>query len=69
MEKITLSPTDLTNLKELFQENYLIIKQTKEYERKTYNNEIRIILKQIRDSHEENLLTIMKLLDDKERII
>lgn len=69
MEKIMLSPTDLTNLKELFQENYLIIKQTKEYERKTYNNEIRIILKQIRDSHEENLLTIMKLLDDKERII
>lgn len=69
MKKIMLSPTDLTNLKELFQENYLIIKQTKEYERKTYNNEIRIILKQIRDSHEENLLTIMKLLDDKERII
>ena len=69
MEKLTLSPNDLTNLKELFQENYLIIKQTKEYERKTYDNEIRLILKQIRDSHEENLLTIMKLLDDKERII
>ena len=30
MEKLTLSPNDLTNLKELFQENYLIIKQTKE---------------------------------------
>ena len=69
MEKLALSPNDLTNLKELFQENYLIIKQTKEYERKTYNNEVRLILKQIRDSHEENLLTIMKLLDDKERII
>ena len=69
MEKLSLSPTDLTNLKELFQENYLIIKQTKEYERKTYENEIRLILKQIRNSHEENLLTIMKLLDDKERII
>ncbi len=69
MEKITLSPNDLTNLRELFQENYLIIKQTKEYEKKTYNNEIRLILKQIRDSHEDNLLTIMKLLDDKERII
>lgn len=69
MEKLALSPNDLINLKELFQENYLIIKQTKEYERKTHNNEIRLILKQIRDSHEENLLTIMKLLDEKERII
>ena len=48
---------------------YLIIKQTKEYERKTTNKDIKIILKRIRDSHEENLLTIMKLLDEKERII
>ena len=31
MENLTLSPNDLTNLKELFNENYLIIKQTKEY--------------------------------------
>lgn len=69
MENITLSPNDLTNLKELFNENYLIIKQTKEYERKTYNKEIKIILKNIRDTHEQNLLTIMKLLDEKERII
>lgn len=69
MEKLTLSPNDLTNLKELFNENYLIIKQTKEFERKTYNQEIRIILKEIRDTHESNLLTIMKLLDEKERII
>lgn len=69
MENITLSPNDLTNLKELFNENYLIIKQTKEYERKTYDKEIKIILKNIRDTHEQNLLTIMKLLDEKERII
>ncbi|MGM9878570.1 MAG: hypothetical protein ACI31R_00865 [Bacilli bacterium] len=69
MENLTLSPNDLTNLKELFNENYLIIKQTKEYERKTYDKEIKIILKNIRDTHEQNLLTIMKLLDDKERII
>lgn len=69
MKNLTLSPNDLTNLKELFNENYLIIKQTKEYERKTYNKEIKIILKNIRDTHEQNLLTIMKLLDDKERII
>lgn len=69
MEKLALSPNDLTNLKELFNENYLIIKQTKEYERKTYNKEIKLILKNIRDTHEQNLLTIMKLLDEKERII
>ena len=69
MENLTLSPNDLTNLKELFNENYLIIKQTKEYERKTYDKEIKIILKNIIDTHEQNLLTIMKLLDEKERII
>ena len=69
MEKINLSPSDLVNLKELFNENYLIIKQTKEYERKTCNNEIKRILKQIRDTHEQNLLTIMKMLDEKERIL
>jgi hypothetical protein len=69
MEKLVLSPKDLNNLKELFEQNYLIIKQIKSYERKTYNNAIKVLLKQIRDIHEENLLTIMKLLDDKERII
>ncbi len=69
MKKVTLSPNDLINLKEIFNENYLIIKQTKEYEKKTTNKDIKIILKRIRDSHEENLLTIMKLLDEKERII
>ena len=69
MENITLSSNDITNLKELFNENYLIIKQTKEYERKTYDKEMKIILKKIRDTHEQNLLTIMKLLDEKERII
>lgn len=69
MQKLTLSPNDLINLKELFNENYIIIKQVKEYERKTYDREIKLILKEIRDTHEQNLLTIMKLLDDKERII
>ena len=34
MENKNLSPTDLTNLKELFNENYLLIKQIKDYERK-----------------------------------
>lgn len=69
MENKTLSPTDLTNLKELFNENYLIIKQIKDYERKIKDFEVKVILKQIRDVHEKNLLTIMKLLDEKERII
>lgn len=69
MENKNLSPTDLTNLKELFNENYLLIKQIKDYERKISALEIKVILKKLRDSHENNLLTIMKLLDDKERII
>ena len=69
MEKITLSPNDLNNLKKLFQENYLIIKQIKSFERKVFNNKIKVLLKELRDIHEENLLTIMKLLDDKERIM
>ena len=69
MEKLSLSQDDIRNLKELFDENYLIIKQTKEYEKKTQNNNIKLMLKEIRDSHQENLITIMKLLDEKERII
>ncbi len=69
MENKNLSPTDLINLRELFNENYLIIKQVKEYERKLYDVEVKVILKEIRDVHEKNLLTIMKLLDEKERII
>lgn len=69
MEKIKLSPTDLTNLKDLFSENYLLIKQVKEYEKKTFDNNIKLVLKEIRDVHEKNLLTIMKLLDNKERIL
>lgn len=69
MENKNLSPTDLINLRELFNENYLIIKQVKEYERKLYDLEVKVILKEIRDVHEKNLLTIMKLLDEKERII
>ena len=69
MENKNLSPTDLINLRELFNENYLIIKQVKEYERKLYDVEVKVILKEIRDVQEKNLLTIMKLLDEKERII
>ena len=69
MKKIEISTNDLKNLKDLFSENYLIIKQTKEYEKKVFDDKNRIILKQIRDIHQDNLLTIMKLLDEKERII
>ena len=69
MENKNLSPTDLINLRELFNENYLIIKKVKEYKHKLYDVEVKVILKEIRDVHEKNLLTIMKLLDEKERII
>lgn len=69
MEKNSLSKNDLVNLKELFQENYYAIKQVRDYERKTLDKNIRILLKEIRNTHEESLLTIMKLLDNKERII
>lgn len=69
MEKISLSKKDLTNLKELFEENYLILKQTKKDEKKTIDNKVKLLLKEIRNSHQNNLLTIMKLLDEKERIL
>ena len=69
MEKINLTPNDLTNLKELFSENYLIIKQAKEYDRKTLKKDVKLLLKEIIESHEQNLLAIMKILDEKERII
>ena len=69
MEKISLSKKDLMNLKELFEENYLILKQTTKTEKTITDNEIKILLKEIRNSHQDNLLTIMKLLDEKERIL
>ena len=69
MEKISLSKKDLTNLKELFEENYLILKQTKKDERKATDNDIKLLLKEIRNSHQDNLLTIMKIIDEKERIL
>lgn len=69
MERLTLALNDFSGLKELFNENYLIIKQVKEYERKIYDENVKIILKEIRDVHEQNLITVMKLLDEKERII
>lgn len=69
MEKISLSKKDLANLKELFEENYLILKQTKKNEKITNDSNIKTLLKEIRNSHQDNLLTIMKLLDEKERIL
>lgn len=69
MKNLSLSKKDLANLKELFEENYLILKQTKKEERKTSDNETKLLLKEIRTVHQENLLTIMKLLDEKERIL
>ena len=69
MEKIALSKKDLINLKELFEENYLILKETKKNEKTTIDNNIKLLLKEIRNNHQDNLLTIMKLLDEKERIL
>ena len=69
MEKTSLSKKDLINLKELFEENYLILKQIKKSERISSNNDIKLLLKEMRNSHQDNLLTIMKLLDEKERIL
>lgn len=69
MRKISLSEGDLGGLRDLFNENYLILKQVKEYERKSNDIEVRTILKGIRNMHEDNLIFIMKLLDEKERII
>ncbi len=69
MENIYLPKKDLDNLNEIFTENYLIIKRVKELERTIYDIKIRELLKKIRDVHEKNLMTILKLLDDKERFI
>ena len=69
MEKVSLSKKDLMNLKELFEENYLILKQTKRNERSTVDDNTKLLLKEIRNTHQDNLLTIMKLLDEKERIL
>lgn len=69
MEKLSLSKKDLINLKELFEENYLILKQIKKNEQNSVDNNIKLLLKEMRNSHQDNLLTIMKLLDEKERIL
>ena len=69
MEKVSLSKKDLINLKELFEENYLILKEIKKSERMVTDNSIKLLLKRMRNAHQDNLLTIMKLLDEKERIL
>ena len=69
MKNIPLSKKEIDNLEEIFKENYLIIKKVKDLESNTYEENVRVILKTIKDSHEKNLLTIMKLLDEKERFI
>lgn len=69
MENITLSKTEVNSLKDIFNENYLIIKQINELENKIYDYNVRYFLKKVKTIHEKNLLTIMKLLDEKERFI
>ena len=69
MEKISLSDREITNLKSIFNENYLMIKKVKDIEQGICDDKTRLILKEIRNIHEKNLFTIMKLLDGKERFI
>ena len=69
MENIGLTKKELNNLEEIFNENYLVYKQIKNIEKKAYDIKLRKILKRLRDGHEKNLFTIMKLLDEKERFI
>ncbi len=69
MKKLSLSKKDLINLKELFEENYLILKETKKNEKTAIDNNAKLLFKDIRNNHQDNLLTIMKLLDEKERIL
>ena len=65
---VKLSNIDLNNLNDLFKENYYAIKDIKEIERSCLSSD-RLMLKEIKRMHEDNLITIMKLLDEKERII
>ena len=69
MENIYLSEKEKTSLEDLFNKNYLIIKRIKEFEKDIYDENIRVILKKIKNSHEKNLLTILKLIDEKGRFI
>lgn len=69
MENIYLSNKEMDNLNELFNENYLILKKVKDLESEIYEENIRVLFKRIKNVHEKNLLTIMKLLDEKERFI
>jgi hypothetical protein len=69
METLYFSKKDLDILEEIFNENYLIIKRVKELEGKIYDIKIRTLFKKIRETHDKNLITILKLLDGKERFI
>ena len=69
MENICLSKKEVDNLTELFNENYLILKKIKEIEKDIYEENIRMLLKKIKNAHEKNILIIMKLIDEKERFI
>ncbi len=69
MENLYLSKKDLDILNEVFNENYLIIKRIKEIESRLFDIQLRTLLKKIREGHEKNLMTILKLLDSKERFI
>ena len=66
---VKISEIDLSNLNDLFKENYYALKEVKNIERTTLDNNDKLFLKDIRRLHEDNLIRMMKLLDEKERII
>ena len=66
---VKISETDFSGLNDLFKENYYALKEVKEIERQTLNIEDQLFLKEIKRLHEQSLITILKLLDSKERII
>ena len=66
---VKISETDLSNLNDLFKENYYCLKEIKNIEKKRFNYEDKIMLKKIRELHEDNLNIVLKLLDTKERFL
>lgn len=69
MENVYLSSKEMVNLEKIFNENYLMVKRIRDFEKDIYDDKVLALLKKLRDIHEKNLLIIMKLLDEKERFI
>lgn len=66
---VKISETDLSSLNDLFKENYYCLKEIKDLEKICTNHDDKIMLKDIRRLHENNLEIVLKLLDTKERFL